>query len=206
LNLVNSKNQFRDELLIDALKWVKCILFLVLFGVALEFVYFVWVFLNPVSVFPETGLVAVYSGNENRVEWIRKLSKKKPDDLFLFSGCDYNSIALKGSADLQFSSIILENRARTTDQNARYSAPLIKKIGVKQMVLALPWYHLPRALFLTRFYLRGSGIIVSPYATVPLPSGWFFNHWFWVEMVKFWGSLGRVFLSACGIEESWFHG
>jgi hypothetical protein len=166
----------------------------------LEVFYFTWVYETLSSKPPEAQLMAVYSGTENREGWTKEWGQSRPSVLFLFSGYDYTENRLESLTGLPISRIILENRARTTDQNACYSAPLIKKTGVKEMVLALPWYHLPRALFLTRYYLLGSGITLKPFATVPLSPDWFFNRWFWEELFKFWGSLGRIGLSWFGIE------
>ncbi len=146
---------------------------------------------------PACDLVLIYSGNEDRTEFFREWTGPRP--IFLFSGEDYNSWKLKREVE-SGKPFLLENRARTTDQNARYCAPMILRTGAKRVVLALPWYHLPRALFLTRYYLLGRGISVTPYATTPLPSGWFFRPFFWEEMVKFWGSLGRIALSWVGVE------
>lgn len=146
---------------------------------------------------PACDLVLIYSGNEDRTEIFREWTGPRP--LFLFSGEDYKSWKLKRERE-SGKPFQLENRARTTDQNARYCAPMILKAGAKRVVLALPWYHLPRALFLTRYYLRGNNITVTPYATLPLPAGWFLRPHFWEEMVKFWGSLARIALSWVGVE------
>lgn len=173
-------------------------------GLVLELSYYTWVYSHFPPTPPPAQLVAVYSGADDRTGWIREWGKANSNVVFLFSGWDFDERLMETTTGLPSSRIILETRSWTTDQNARYSAPLIKQTGMKEIVLALPWYHLPRALFLTRYYLWGSGISVEAYASTPLPPGWFLNHWFWIEWVKFWGSLGRIGLSWFGID-NWPH-
>jgi uncharacterized SAM-binding protein YcdF (DUF218 family) len=185
-------------------KIYKFVFFLGVIGVllfVLEALYFTLVFENLSSARPDDHLVVIYSGSDDRMGLVREWSEEKPDVLFLFSGWDYTTEMVEDYTGLKSSKCILETRARTTDQNARYSSLLIRKVGVKDVVLALPWYHLPRALFLTRYYLWGSGISVKPYASITLPKGWWLSSWFWQEIVKFWGSWVRVFLAGLGIED-----
>ncbi len=149
---------------------------------------------------PQADLVLVYSGDNSRTVFVPQWALRERDSHFLFSGWDYSFNSLRKNLKLDPARMKVEGRARTTDQNARYCAPIIREDGARSVVLALPWYHLPRALFLTRYYLWGKGITVTPYATTPLPSGWFLKPRFWEEMVKFWGSLGRIVFSWVGVE------
>ena len=120
-------------------------------------------------------------------------------------------------------SVYVDTFSRTTDANARQAARFIKRGGYKKVVLDVAWFHLPRALFLTRLYLLGSGVEVIPCAKT-LPPGlstigpgtpnasasagglstgaaiWWKSRLFHVELFKFWGSLGRVALAAVGLE------
>ena len=86
----------------------------------------------------------------------------------------------------------------TTDQNARYSAELLKSIGPGKVVLVTSWYHMSRALFMTRLYLLGSGITVDRYSADPRPSNIWSSKLFWAEYFRTWGSLGRAFLAWLG--------
>lgn len=168
-----------------------------LFLLCLQTGYYASVLTGLKSEPPPTDLVMVYSGGDDRLSIAKHWGD--PKTLFLFSGWDYNREGLEKSLGLG-DRMLVEDKARTTDQNARYCAPLIRAAGVHSVVLALPWYHLPRALFLTDYYLKGSGVTVLPYATVPLPSGWVLRPQFWEELFKFWGSLGRVGLASLGWE------
>ena len=97
--------------------------------------------------------------------------------------------------------ILLEGKATTTDQNARFTAPMIRKLPVKNILLVTSWFHMPRALFLTRFYLLGSMVKVYPFSADNPPIGWWKENIFWQEYLKFWGSLGRVILATVNIEK-----
>jgi len=154
--------------------------------------------LRCVLPFP-ADLVLVYSGPENRTRLVPEWNRKDPAARFLFSGQDYSRQRLETALHLG-DRMTVEDRARTTDQNARYTAPLVRKAGAKRVTLALPWYHLPRALFLTRLYLMGSGVTVTPYATLAAPDHWWLNRNFYAELLKFWGSLARIGLSWFGVE------
>jgi uncharacterized SAM-binding protein YcdF (DUF218 family) len=145
---------------------------------------------------PAADMVLVYSGTEGRaaagLEWTEKLGSI----YFLYSGWDLSDPGheLARLGPLRKAQLLLEGKARTTDQNARYCAPLIRSTGVRSVALVLPWYHLPRAYFLTWFYLRGTGIHILPYASGGVPVFWWCRPLAWYEMAKFWGSLGRMVL------------
>lgn len=168
-------------------------------SVGAEAGYYAWVFKTLPSHEPTADLVLVYSGSENRALVARDWNGPGASPIFLFSGWDYQRSKLRKATGLADARFMVEDRAKTTDQNIRYSLPFIQGAGAQRLVLALPWYHLPRALFLTRFYLLGKGIAVEPYATIPVPKDWWRTWDFWREMIKFWGSLLRVVLSWFGI-------
>ncbi len=164
-----------------------------------------WVYSNALSgAFPSVDMVVVYSGGGDRLNFIRALDRKGNLPLFLFSGVDYSQAALEKSLHLG-DRMVVEERAQTTDQNARYCAPLILKSNARRVVLALPWYQLPRALFLTDLYLINSNVSVVPYATLPVPNEWWKSPDFYRELVKFWGSLGRIALHGVGFDRPLFH-
>lgn len=146
-------------------------------------------------------MVAYYTGWGDPNTVLKPWAVSDPKPKLLISGAGMDADRVRRSYGLSEDRLIIESEARTTDQNARYSAPLIKASGVKTVLLALPWYQMPRAVFLTRLYLWGSGVQVTPYLLNPLPERWYLDRFFLWEMVKFWGSLGRVTLSWVGIED-----
>jgi uncharacterized SAM-binding protein YcdF (DUF218 family) len=165
-----------------------------------QILYYIWVFKTLAVIPPPADLVLIYSGGDDRETAARNWRGQAMPPLFLFSGWEYKREDLRRSTGLPDSRFLVEDRAKTTDQNIRYSLPLIQRSGAQKLILALPWYHLPRALFLTRLYLMGTGDSVIAYATLPLPAGWWKAWDFWREIIKFWGSLFRITLSWIGIE------
>ena len=161
--------------------------------------YFTGVYESLPTVLPPAEMIVIYSGQEDRIIYITDWATQNPKSLFLFSGFNYSPQALEKFYQLD-GRMLVEDKALTTDQNARYCAPIIKQAGVRTVVLALPWYHLPRALFLTRYYLRDSGVVVHAFASDPLPKYWWLDRSFYIEIIKFWGSLVRIGLSRIGVE------
>ncbi len=125
------------------------------------------------------------------------LSQRKP--LYIsISPPERNPLFLNSILGLK--NVYVESNANTTDQNARYAAKFIRRGNYKNVVLDVGWFHVPRALFLTKLYLLGSGVKVIPCAKVSAPFAWWTRPLFWVELLKFWGSIGRVVLAFWGWE------
>jgi uncharacterized SAM-binding protein YcdF (DUF218 family) len=182
-------------------KWLWVVLAVPVLLFFCECVYYFKIYLTSAVIPDSVDLVLVYSGDEDRARMAHRVWKDQPQGpLFLFSGWNYTEPQLEWELGLPPARFFIENRALTTDQNARYSAPILRKLGVHSVLLSLPWYHLPRSLFLTRYYLRGSGITVTPFATShPRRLLWAGFH-LALELVKFWGSLMRVGLAHFGVE------
>ena len=103
-------------------------------------------------------------------------------------------------AETDTTQINMDLTSATTDQNARRAANFIIAGGYKVIVLDVDWFHVPRALFLTRLYLLGSGVKVIPCSKTGLPTHWWTKRLFLNELYKFWGSMGRVVLAFFGKE------
>ncbi|WP_419662575.1 conserved uncharacterized protein, DUF218 [Desulfosarcina variabilis str. Montpellier] len=91
---------------------------------------------------------------------------------------------------------IIEQQARTTFENALYTAHIIKRYGFKSVILITSWNHTPRSYFLLNMLLLGSDIDVKikSVATGRLDQGNWFRHaigWKMIynEMLETWGSL-----------------
>ena len=56
---------------------------------------------------------------------------------------------------------VLEEKSRSTQQNAEFSAPLLRERGVRRLVLVSDGYHLLRAAA----YFRKQGFVVTPVAS-----------------------------------------
>jgi hypothetical protein len=80
--------------------------------------------------------------------------------------------------------LYLDPHAATTDQNARRAAAFIRQGGYRQVVLDVGWFHVPRALFLTKLYLLGSGVEVVPCSITAKPTQWWTKRSFRLELFK----------------------
>ncbi len=182
------------------LKVAGCFLILVFAGFFGEILYCFFIF-SEIEAQPKEGydLVLMYTGTSDLKKTVNlALSGRTP--LFV-SGAGESELAISKAQTIMGNfSVIYDPRALTTDQNARYTAPFIRKKGWQRVLLVTGWDHLPRALFLTRFYLIGSGVTVIPCANGPAPKDWWRYQQAWVQLFKFWGSLGRIVLHEVGID------
>jgi uncharacterized SAM-binding protein YcdF (DUF218 family) len=91
---------------------------------------------------------------------------------------------------------VIERHARTTFENALYTAKIIDQSGFKSVILVTSWIHMPRSCLMLKIMLMGSGTRIHPHsvATGRLNRQNWYRHrvgWKMVynEMVECWGSL-----------------
>ena len=91
---------------------------------------------------------------------------------------------------------IIEEKARTTFENALLTSKIIKDNGFNSVILVTSWDHMPRSYLLLKMMLIGSGIQFHPHyePTAKLNIENWYRHttgWKMVynEMLQFWGSL-----------------
>ncbi len=185
---------------LTAYKAVGMILALVFAAFMAELLYFSGVY-SELMVPPskDYDLVLLYTGTSNRKEGI-DLALAGHTPLFESGAIEFGQNLFETQKIMGTLPFIDDPRAQTTDQNARYTAPFIREKGYHRVLLLTGWDHLPRALFLTRFYLMGSGVTVIPYANHPPPKDWWRHSRAWIQLFKFWGSLGRIVLHEVGID------
>jgi len=169
-----------------------------LLGIGGEGLYFQLTFSDQATGLNACDAVLVYGGSYNRSRQGLTLANRLKLPIFIseaFGGPkDFQRVV--GPAQV---SISIDHYARTTDQNARNAVQFLKKGNYHHALLVTSWFHQPRALFLTRLYLLESSIDVEPYFFESVPANYWAQSDFWEEMVKFWGSLGRVALASVGI-------
>jgi len=98
----------------------------------------------------EADAIVVLGGGEgqHRPERAAELVAKGRAPLVLVSGAgdfDLNVNRLE-KAGLSASAIMVENRSRSTLQNAQFSIPLLRKMGAHRVIIVTSWYHSRRAL------------------------------------------------------------
>jgi len=172
-------------------------IFLFLFG--LQLAYFVPLYKNlNTQLAQDFDLVLTYSDNSN-MEPALDLARAHHKPLYV-SQAHWEVNPFKTHPQTELTEVHIDPVSETTDQNARHAAAFIRQGVYKRVVLDVGWFHVPRALFLTRLYLLGSGVEVIPCAKTPLPLHWWANRLFHQELYKFWGSIGRVILAFFGWE------
>ncbi len=172
--------------------------FLLAVAFILQSAYFLIVFASKPS--PENpDLVVVYSGVFKSTQHGLELARQFKCPAYFSESIQTVRSLIDPIADKNLN-ITCDPRAHTTDQNARYTAPFIRRGGYRRVALVTAWFHEPRALFLTRLSLLFTGAKVAPYPNEPTPNWFWMSRDFWVEIFKFWGSLFRVGLHLVGIE------
>ncbi|MCF8053437.1 MAG: YdcF family protein, partial [Desulfobacterales bacterium] len=92
-----------------------------------------------------------------------------------------------------------EPAARTTFENAYYTAQVIRAGNLRSVTLVTSNYHMPRSLLLLRLFLAGKGVSVAGHKVSGVkegarpPDGYraTFAKLVYNEMLKFWGSLAE---------------
>lgn len=95
---------------------------------------------------------------------------------------------------------IIEDKARTTAENAVYAGKIITEHKFKSVILVTASYHLPRSCFLLEAVLAGSevkvdivGVAEKPINQLDLQS-WRGIKIMYNEIVKLWGSSAELLL------------
>ena len=146
-------------------------------------------------------MVLVYGGETaKRISAGLDIARKYRVPYFLVSsGKEEVKDALGRFGNPGSAKVIIEDKARTTDQNARFSSSLIRRLPVKTLVLVTSRFHMPRALFLTRLYLLGTSVKVYPFPSDSSDTQTWKSRELRQEYLRFWGSLGRIVLSWFGM-------
>ena len=160
----------------------------------IEGIYFYRV-INKEPALVKADVIVVFNGFRERVEAGYKLAGLGYAPHLVVSAADSAHLATYSKRyGLPASvSVIREDRARTTFENAYYSGKIIREKRFRSIILVTSRYHLPRSLFLWKAALLGEDIKVHIH-TPPAD-----QHKLWAssggrrlihsEMIQFWGSL-----------------
>jgi uncharacterized SAM-binding protein YcdF (DUF218 family) len=170
----------------------------VIFGLFfLEGLYFLWV--NHLS--SEVGnydAVVVFAGSANRIEQGYELARTGVAPKLIISPANRRLIALyeKRYGSSGKATYIIEEKADTTYANAYYTTQLVKKHGLKSVLLVTSDYHMPRSYFLMKMCSFATGCRIGVYRLDTRPAGSLSWHdrslrlkLTYNEMVQLWGSL-----------------
>jgi len=162
------------------------------FGVA-EMIVFCFAIIKSKEILTSADAVVVFGGKSDRPIRGLEIAVDMRCPYLIVSDNEFEIKRLKPKLKKAWNlKIETDLSATTTDANARNTAVIIKKLGIKSVVLVTSWYHIPRSAILLRLYLLGSGVKVYPVAAEPPPPHFYLKGIFWLEMLKLWGSLGRA--------------
>ena len=146
----------------------------------------------------KADLIVAFAGRDNRTaEAYRLLEQSLAPNLAISPATDKSLLVYeKKYLPSQPFGRIIEEKARTTLENAVYTKRILEENGFRSAILVTSWDHMPRSFFLLKAMILGSGVAVQPVmtATGRLDAGNWRRHstgWKMVynEMVEFWGSL-----------------
>jgi len=164
------------------------VIFLSALGIGLlEIGYFYWI-LNLNEPIEKTDAVVVFAGSDDRVKAGFVLVKAGLADSLVISPASENQLKKyedkNGSANE--TRYIIENKARTTFENAIYTRKLIEKHNLKSIILLTSSYHLPRSYLLLKTTLTGTNTEINLHGVGKFNLKLIYN-----EMIKLWASFGE---------------
>ena len=149
----------------------------------------------------QADVIVVFNGFRERVEAGYKLAGQGYAPNLVVSQADSQHLATYlGRYGLPESvTVIREDKARTTFENAFYTGKIIRKNRFRSIILVTSRYHLPRALFLCKAQLPGRNVRVQLYSPpVDRNKLWITSagrKLIYKEMIQFWGSLSEFLYS-----------
>jgi uncharacterized SAM-binding protein YcdF (DUF218 family) len=181
----------------------RLLLFLVMLPLSLltiEAGYFVWV-LSYDQDLRKADVIVSFEGAHDRARAAYSLVDQSYAPYLLISPSTEGKLAFyeKRFKPTKAYGHILEQKARTTFENALLTMQAVKQNGFKSVILVTSWDHMPRSYFLFRLMTFRSGIRVEPHlvATGSLSQDNWYQHrtgWkmLYNEMLQLWGSLVEI--------------
>jgi uncharacterized SAM-binding protein YcdF (DUF218 family) len=148
--------------------------------------------------------VVVFTGDFNRILYSLDVVKNTGAKLLIISREPRNTIErlVKNKKCLPNVRLDVDDYySTTTDGNARYAAHSIKGNKCRKVILVTSWYHIPRALMLLKLYLWNYHVQLYVFSSDEKPTMYWMSPELYLEIVKFWGSCGRVILEKFGIDD-----
>jgi hypothetical protein len=159
-------------------------------------VFFYYIFTNEKPL-EKADLLVAFQGSSDRANEVYKLIDGNYASNLVISPANNQQLKAyesKFSPSQSFGRIV-ENKARTTFENAVYTQRIIESNNFKSVILVTSWYHMPRSYVLLKTMLIGSHIHIQPHKvdTGTLNHENWYRHivgWKMVynEMVELWGS------------------
>jgi uncharacterized SAM-binding protein YcdF (DUF218 family) len=119
-------------------------------------------------------IVLLGGGSHERYERVVKLFKDRAAPRIIVSGygdCEINRFLLV-NAGVPAKAIQLENKSRTTRENAQFTIKLLREQQVKRVIIVTSWYHSRRALACFRHYAPGIAFYSQPSYAASARADW----------------------------------
>jgi len=138
-------------------------------------------------------LLAVYGGADERYAYGLRWEQTGDFKYLVFSDLSPDKVAhlLQTKGAPKQAEVLLEPEARSTEQNAQFVGRLLESRKCHSVVVVTAWWHLPRALLLSRWLWREKAVEVTGVACNVRPDNYVLDRKFLAELFKFWGSLGE---------------
>lgn len=128
---------------------------------------------------PATGdvIVVLGGGSPERPERAAELFKERAAPRIIVSGYGdaENNRRLLVAAGVPAKAIELENRSKTTRENAQFTIRLLREEKLKRVILVTSWYHTRRALACFRHYAPEIGFYSRPSYFASARADWSHN-------------------------------
>ena len=145
--------------------------------------------------------IIVFAGSSERIESAYRLANSGYARYLVISPASENLLKVYDKKYELSSGIkqIIEDKARTTFENALHTSKIIESLGFDSVILVTSSYHLPRSYFLLRILLFTSKVDVQPYGVAGVQSNGenlldssVERRKVFSEMIDFWGSMYQL--------------
>ena len=117
---------------------------------------------TPSPVFSDAdALVILGGGDSNRWQRGFDLAKASPTLPLIVTGDEDHIVGYLTGRGIPRERILHEEAATSTVENAKFTKPMLDKLGAKRVILVTNWFHAPRALAIFRKYQPGREFTVS---------------------------------------------
>ncbi|MFM7179940.1 MAG: YdcF family protein [Verrucomicrobiales bacterium] len=105
----------------------------------------------------------VILGGGDQVRWARgvEMAKRYPGIPVVVTGDENHIVGYLEKHGIPKERVLHEKAATSTVENARFTIPMLDKIGAKRVILVTNWFHVPRSLAIFRKYQPGREFVVS---------------------------------------------
>ena len=114
------------------------------------------------KIFPDADAVVILGGGDYaRWDQALEMAKRYPALPLIVTGDENHIVGYLEKHGIPKECVLHEQVATSTVENARFTKPMLDKIGAKRVILVTNWFHVPRSLAIFRKYQPGREFVVS---------------------------------------------